>query len=220
MPYTDEIPMIMERKNGEPEHVNKLSVGFGLMPQQNMLKSKKAGRPIFEDIVHIQILVPGDSKSLILRPATRKDYEDYPQAYAKFKSNEAVAQQGTPIEHWPQITRGEALSLKAAGIPTVEHLAEVDDANLGRLGANARDYRTKARAYINAAKGTAEAAAMALRNADLERKLSEMQMQFAQLAAQVAASQQAQAGAAAPETEPPKRRGRPPAAQAEQQSAA
>lgn len=212
MSYTDEIPMMLERKNGEPEHVNKLSVGFGLLPLQNPLKSKKAGRPIFEDIVHVQILVPGDSKSLILRPANRKDQDDYPQAYAKFKSNEAVAQQGTPIEHWPQITRGEALSLKAAGVPTVEHLAEVDDGNLGKLGSNARDYRTKAKAYINAAKGTAEAAAMALRNSELEQKLVAQQAQYAQLAQMVAALQ-AQQAAAAPEGDAPARRGRKPAAE-------
>ena len=201
MSYTDEIPMMLERKNGEPEHINKLSVGFGLLPLQNPRTSKKAGRPMFDDVVHVQILVPGDSKSLILRPATRKDEEDYPLAFARFKSNEAIAQSGTPIEHWPQLTRGEALSLKSAGLRTVEELAEVHDGNLGKLGSNAREYRTKARAYVNNAANSAAAAEMAMRNSELERRLVSQQEQYNQLAALVASLQAQQAVAGAPEAE-------------------
>jgi len=212
MSFSDEIPMMLERKNGEPEFVNKLSVGFGLLPLQDPRESRKAGRPIFKDVVHVQIMVPGDSKSLILRPAVKKDHEDYPMAYAKFKSNEAIAQQGTPIELWAQITRGEALSLKSAGIRTVEELAEVHDGNLGKLGASAREFRTKARAFVNTAANTAAAAEMAMRNHELEQKNASLEERYKQLAAQVSGLLAAQA-AGGQDGEAPARRGRRPAAE-------
>jgi hypothetical protein len=193
----DDIPLMLERKNGEPEYVNQLKVGFGLMPIEDKAESRKAGRPIFKDVEHIEILVPGDVKSRILRPASAKDRADFPRAYAAFKSQQVVAQQGTPIELWPQVTRGEALSLKAAGISTVEDLAEVHDGNLQKLGYGIREMRAKARAYVNQAKDTAAVQEMAVRNQDLEQRLADQQRQITELAA-MAAAWKAQADAAAP----------------------
>src|SRR5262245_56881800 len=78
MSYNDEIRMMLERKAGEPEHVNKLKVGFGMLPIEDRRASKLAGRPIFRDVEHIQVMVPGDTKSMILRPSNKKDQLDYP----------------------------------------------------------------------------------------------------------------------------------------------
>jgi hypothetical protein len=130
----DDVVMSLEREAGMPEHVNQVGVGFCLHPLEDTAKSEEAGRPIYKDVEYIQIIIPGDRESVVFQPATADHKRRFPVAYARFKAQEAVAIVGTPIEAWPAITRALALTLKAAGIPTVEAMAEVGDGNLDRLG--------------------------------------------------------------------------------------
>lgn len=156
----DDVVMIMEREAGMPENVPQVGVGFCLYPLKNEAESEKAGREIFKDVEFVRIQVPGDRESIYFQPATAKHRQRFPTAYRAFKEQNAVAQQGTPIEHWPAIGRGMALTFKAAGIPTVEALTEVHDGNLDKLGNEAREWRAKARGYV--ANATSSAAAQKL----------------------------------------------------------
>lgn len=179
----DEIPLMIEREAGAPEHVAAIAVGFGMLPMQSQRESDKAGHPVFVDKEFFSARVPGDKNTHSLRISTDKDRQRFPRAYAAFKERATTPIQGMPIEQWPQITRGQALTLKAMHIHTVESLAEVHDGHIDKLGQNARELRTKAKAFLELAKNTAVEQKHAAENQQLKDQIAEMQRQIAELGA-------------------------------------
>lgn len=133
----------------------------GVVPQffktavENPAKSKKEGRPIFDEVEMVRVFFAGDKNQ---RPCFVVDDEHrkrWPKEYEAFKKGEEFAASGTPLEKWPQMTTAKVAELKALGIFSVENLAEVPDGNLGALGMGAREWREKARAFIKLGKDTA-----------------------------------------------------------------
>lgn len=181
----DDIPLILERESGAPEHISAIAVGFGLMPIEDKSASDKAGHPVFVDREFFSARVPGDKNTHSLRLSTKKDRERFPRAYAAFKQRDTVPIDGMPIEQWPQITRAQALTLRAAGVHTVESMAEVHDGNIEKLGQNARELRSKAKTYVALAKDTAEAQRLAADNERKDTEMTELRRQIADLAARL-----------------------------------
>lgn len=181
----DEIPLMMEREAGAPEHVAAIAVGFGMVPMEDTKESSKAGHPVFKDREFFKGVVPGDKNTVSLRLANDKDRLRFPKAYAAFKQRETVPIQGMPVEEWPQITRAQAMTFKAMHIFTVEALAEVHDGHIDKLGQNARELRTKAKAFLATAKDTAAAQKIAAENDKLKEQITELQRQMADLASRV-----------------------------------
>lgn len=180
-----EIPMMMEREFGQPEHVPQVGVGFGMVPEQSKKKSE-AGYPVYKDVEYVQIVIPGDKNSLYRQPATDQHKKRFPMAYAAFLAREKKpVLEGMPIEQWPQVTRSEALTLKAANIPTVEALAAVHDGHVDKLGQQGREWRAKAQAFIALAKDTAAGQKIAAENEDLKNQMADMQRQIKDLAGQL-----------------------------------
>jgi hypothetical protein len=184
----DEIPMTLEREAGMAPHVPMVGVGFCLHPIEDDKASADAGRPIFKDVEFVRIIVPGDKNSTVFQPATEAHRNRFPLAYAAFQRQAATPVEGTPLEHWPAITRALAMTYKAANIPTVEALAEVHDGNLKGLGPDARQWREKARAYVAQAADAAAAQKLAVVNQELRDQLADQQRQINDLAARLQAS--------------------------------
>ena len=185
MHIDEEIPLILERAADEPEHVPAIGVGFGMRAVKDNAASKKAGYPIFTEREYISLRVPGDKNTHSLRVSNEKDRERYPRAYAAFKSRNATVTQGFPVEQWPQLTRGEALTLKAMAIHTVEALAEVHDGNIEKLGQKGRELRAKAKAFLAQAQNTAEAQRVADENRKKDEEMAELRRQIADLASKL-----------------------------------
>ncbi len=181
----DEIPLILERASDEPENVPAIAVGFGLRAVQDKVASERDGYPVFKEREYVSLRVPGDKNTHSFRPSKEKDRERYPKAYAAFKNRNSTVTVGFPIEQWPQITRGEALTLKAMSIHSVESLAEVHDGHIEKLGHSGRQWRTKAKAFLAQAKDTAEAQRLADENRKKDEQMADMQRQIKDLAAQL-----------------------------------
>jgi len=181
----DEIPLMLEREAGAPEYVSAIAVGFGLMPLESKRKSAEAGHPVFEDRLFFKGVIPGDKNQISIRIANQKDFDRFPRAYAAFKQRETTPIQGMPIEEWPQIARSQALTFKAMHIFTVESLAEVHDGHIDKLGQNARELRTKAKAFLAQAKDSAAAQKIAAENDALKMQLADMQRQINDLGGRV-----------------------------------
>jgi hypothetical protein len=181
----DEIPLILERASDEPENVPAIAVGFGLRAVQDKGASERDGYPVFKEREYVSLRVPGDKNTHSFRPSKEKDRERYPKAYAAFKNRNSTVTTGFPIEHWPQITRGEALTLKAMSIHSVESLAEVHDGHIEKLGHSGRQWRTKAKAFLAQAKDTAEAQRLATENERKDAEMAELRRQIADLAAKL-----------------------------------
>jgi hypothetical protein len=158
----------------------------------NETKSKEAGRPIFDEHELVEFLIPGDRLTRPVALANERPNgagptyaELYPEEYAAFKRGEQRAASGTPLEQWPnpRMTKARVAELKAVNIFSVEDVAGLSDAQLQGIGIGAREMRTDAQAYIEAAKSGAANAAAAAENADLRGQLAAMQEQIAKLMA-------------------------------------
>lgn len=115
-------------------------------------KSDQAGVPIFVDEDYIRIMFPGDKTKIIDRPVKDEDKYRFERHWRQYQETGAVVQEGTPITEWAPITKGEAMTLKASGIHTVQQLAAMSDHGLNVI-LGARELREKAKAHIAASTG-------------------------------------------------------------------
>lgn len=181
--FDDNCPMIMERELGLPEHVPQVMVGFCVEATEDRKKTAAAGYPVFTEREFCKIIIPGDKQSLYYQPATDEKRRKFPRAYQAFKTRETQPiVEGMPIGEWPQITRAQAMTFRAANIHTVEALAAVHDGNIDKIGSNARDLRTKAQAFLAVAKDSAAAQKLATENQHLRDQMAAMQEQINTLA--------------------------------------
>lgn len=161
-----------------PQAESHLFVQFYTDAVELKAESEKQGRPIFKDMPFVRIIVPGDTNNIIERVADETDKHRFPNAWAKYQNSEAKANEGTPLEQWPQITRSLLKECKYFEIHTVEALSNISDAHVAKLGMGFGDLRTKAKAWLEAAAGTAQITAQAAENAQLKQMLADLQAQI------------------------------------------
>jgi hypothetical protein len=149
---------------------------FFLMPIKDELASKKAGRPIFNDVEVCEVRFSGNREKVIHAPAhevfkQERDIEGnvtdityaiaYNEQYRAFKAGDAQTLRGTPTSELPFLTASKRLELKALNIHTAEALAALDGANLKMLGMGGRELKVQAQTYLENAKGSADVVQMA-----------------------------------------------------------
>lgn len=144
----------------------KLMVNFYVRAVQNTFKSAQEGRPIFDEVEFVRIIIPGDTKTLIDTKVNAEHRARFAEMYDRFKKGLAQATSGTPLEVWPQMTVGQVAELKAMHISTVEQLADLPDALAQRI-MGSHQLRQKAQAFLDAAAGDAKNSKMA---AELEKR--------------------------------------------------
>lgn len=151
-----------------------------------------AGRGVFTDMEFIQKRIPGDLSQVVQRRVRESDRREYPDKYRRFKSGQAQATTGTPLDKWPGLLKSQVLELNYFGVKTVEQLAQVSDDNLSRIGpyVNARQ---KAKDWIATARGNAPIdglrAEIARRDNDIEtlkKALTQQGEKLAELSAKQA----------------------------------
>lgn len=106
------------------------------------------------------------------------------RAYEAWKNGQDVPVDGTPLEAWPGVSRGQVATLRLLNVRTVEELAEVNDATMDRIGLGSRKLRDAAVAFVAArADGSAAVAAKLAaaeeKNRQLEERLAELEARFA-----------------------------------------
>lgn len=187
-----------------------LHVEFFNDTMENPTKSRKEGRPIFEDVEMVKIQIVGDPKSTLYAPAhsssKRHPETGMPWTYAQqfsehyryFKDNaDQQSAAGTPLTDVPWLTAAQRAELKALKIYTVDGLAMLDGTMLQRIGMGGRELKNKAQAWLDAAAGHAVESRMAEELAARDAIIASMQEELKLLSAGKAA-----ATAAEPEREP------------------
>ncbi len=166
---------------------------FKTMAVQNDAKSKKAGRPIFDDVEMVEVRIAGDRHFNPCFPAHSFWQRDengfdityamrWPDQYRRFKENSSQSASGTPLEELPFITQAKRSELKALSIYTAEALSALDGKNLKTLGIGGRELKDQATAYLNKAAGSADVVRLAAENADMKAQIETLRQQM--LAAQ------------------------------------
>ena len=150
----------------------------------NPVKSKAAGRPIYDDLEVCEIRMAGERNYAPVVPAhsmwQRVDGEEvtyamrWPEEYARFKEGREQVASGTPLSEMPFLTEANRHELRALKVYTAEALASLDGKNLSALGAFGREWKNAAAAYLDrAGGGAAQVAALTAQIEELKARLSE-----------------------------------------------
>lgn len=120
-------------------------------------------------------------------PLQNPVWEAIQPAYVRWKAGQDFVEDGTALEAWPGLAKGQTKVLRAAQIRTVEDLAAITDRDLGNIRLpDARKLRDRAQLFIANQQGVAELdQALAGRDA----KTAALEAELAELKAFVAAQQ-------------------------------
>lgn len=118
---------------------------------KNTFRSEQEGRPVYDDIEMVKLLIPGDKNSSPVKRVDDEDRERYPKQYAAFKAGIEAPTEGTPLAEWPPIQKSQVLEFAYFNIKTVEHLAQIHDGQLQNLPMGSRALREQAKAYLDIA---------------------------------------------------------------------
>jgi hypothetical protein len=133
----------------------------------NRGKSAAEGRPIFDDMVVVDIRYPG-SPNYGTYPAAQMSHwiddpytgeqralsyaERFPRQYQQFLEHAEQTKSGTPLDFAGFLTEGKRSELRAQNIYTIEVLAAIEGTELKNLGPGGRDYKNKAQEYLDNSK--------------------------------------------------------------------
>ena len=147
---------------GASEPDQRLYVEFYNHPVHNEFKSTQEGRPIFEDVVFVKIVVPGDNTFNINTPANEGHKARFAMHWARFKNAHDSESRfiGTPLAQWPLMTASAVEELKYMKFFTVEQIASASDSQLNGLGMKAGyaplALRDRAKQFLEVASGEAD----------------------------------------------------------------
>lgn len=120
---------------------------FYMRAVRNPARSEESGRPVFDEIAYVRVLVPGDRNSVVDRRVSEADRERWPRRWAAFVARRERPS-GTPVEHWPYLTVARVAELKALEVFTVEQVAGADEALVERIGDGAPELADRARQFL------------------------------------------------------------------------
>jgi hypothetical protein len=170
---------------------------FYIRPLQNAFKTAQEGRPIFDDVEYVEVIIPGDRNAVVDERVKDEHRQRWPRQYQNFKDGREMAQDGTPLEEWPGVTRSQVEELKHFNVRTVEVLAALDDSGLQRavpMGGYA--LRDKAKRFLELAAGSAPADALAAERERDRATMEAMKEQMAAMAAEIDRLRAASSGGA------------------------
>ena len=132
-------------------------------------KSDLTKRSVYDDVEMVEIIVPGDNRSIVCERVKDEHRYRWPDAYRAFKEGREAPLEGTPCSEWAYLSPAQIATFAAANIKTVEDIANCSDANLPALGSTgARDLRERAKHFLKATEGAAPLAELQSRVNALE----------------------------------------------------
>lgn len=152
---------------------------------QNNFKSAQEGRPIYEEYDFVRIMTPGDTKTAIYRRANEQDKARFPKAWGLYERGLQEVLEGTPLDQWNGISKSQVKELQYVNVRTVEQFVSVSDANIQKLGPGYQQLQSRAKQYLDAAKGEAQATAAARENEQLREEMALLKEQIEALKAQL-----------------------------------
>jgi hypothetical protein len=179
------------------------------MPNQE--KSEKAGSPVYEPVVYVEIIAPGNDKEIVNRRVKESDKDRWPAQWRRFEAgDEKVEFDGLPVTEWPQINNALARTLHEAKVYTVEQLAEVADVNLQTLGPGMVGLKVKAIAWTKLKNKETNVTKVRTELKESQGEIKELREMVEALKAQITLFQlHADETPVEPEKPAPKKRGRP-----------
>ncbi len=132
---------------------NQLLVKFFKHPQISKYKSTEAGRPIFEDVIMIEVLQPGE-KDAVRVLADEFHQHRFARQWENFQKGNEQAIVGTPLNLLFPNEPSTILTLNSFNIFTVDQLASISDTAMTQLPMG-RALSDRAKRYLETANGGA-----------------------------------------------------------------
>lgn len=167
MNYEDNVEDFQSREKAD----NRTYVRFYMDAVQDQEASTKEGRPIYKDMEFVEIIVPGDSKDVVVHRVSDLDRRRFARQYELFKQGQADQLIGTPLKEVTWIPRSQVEELRFFKILTVEQLAQVNDNACTRIP-GLYDLRRRAIAFVDAAAAAAPMLALEEANKKLENEVA------------------------------------------------
>jgi len=167
--------------------------------ERNDRASIAEGRAIFDTVLFVDVITPGQKsstprfeiertwsehskKALGIMNDTKRSYKynEYAEQIERFKRDEkGVDLGGTPLKMWPRIDRGLASTLMSVNVHTVEALAALPDIHLDVIGMGGRELREQAKAFLATAAGSIDVSVMTDKISSLETENTRMRADVA-----------------------------------------
>lgn len=159
-----------------------LHVRFFIEAVEQTAQSIRAGRRVWADTEHMEIMVPGDKTNIIKRLVFDMDRERFPAQYARFKQGLADQTVGTKLSELSSLTMSKVKEYEFFNIRTVEQLASAADGSsvaTGMMGFNSD--KAKAVAFLEAALGAAPLAELKAQQAESAATIEGLRTQLADM---------------------------------------
>ena len=172
----------IDPQTGVVQQPDRRMARFETVQFPNAVRSREAGRPIFEPRTVVFVRHPGerDETSVI---ATEAHQYEFPRQWAAFEAGKKADPEGTPLSILFPSDPHIVTSLRALHIFTVEMLAECGEEGLRRIGMGARDYQARAQRFMEAAAKTAPLHQMDAKLRERDDEIAVLKEQVAMLAA-------------------------------------
>jgi hypothetical protein len=175
-------------------------VKFELRPTEDRTQTSPDGTCQMVDVAWAIVRAPGAKDSLEKKAddwlaqlsAYAKDGRvppswpsEYREAFALWRKGEEMPLNGTPIKTWPPLSPSQRANVLAAGLLTVEDLAQANDESRGKIGMGGHAIQQMAQNWLRESKdagATAKALAAAqVLNEELRSTVANQSEQIAQL---------------------------------------
>lgn len=150
-------------------------------------QSKQDGRPIYEQRDFVRVIQPGE-RDKMEREVREDDKHRWPRQWAAYQAQQQQVPDGTPIEVLFPGAPHEVAMLKALHVHTVEMLASMSEAGIGRLGLGGRTKVDRAKKFLDAAASMAGANKLQAELEQAQAEIGALKAQMEQLIAAAAAS--------------------------------
>lgn len=161
----------------------RLLVRFFHHPQIGKFESDAAGRPIYHDVLMIEVIQPGEKESV---KVLANDWHKmrFPKQWDAFQKGIQAERHGTRLDHLFPSEPAQIKSLEAMNVYTVEELASISDTSIGNIPMG-RQLVDRARAYLaSASSGVA--------HHQSQREIEDLKAQVAALTEKLAMSPEPQ----------------------------
>jgi hypothetical protein len=153
-------------------------------------ESAAKGSPVYKEREMVEILIPGDRKSISNQIVGERHRMRWPREYAAFKAGQEAPLEGTPVSELPGIGRAQAEELSHHHVKTIEALAGLPDELLNKVvSMGGFALRDKARRWLEVAAGEAPTEKLAAENRAQAEKMAVMEREMTELRKAIAAMQ-------------------------------
>lgn len=149
---------------------------------RNEVKSTQLGRPVFDAVEMVRLLIPGDPRNSPVSRVSEEHIARFPGEYKAFRAQEEFSESGTRIDDWSVLTQAQRYSLKAMNLFTVEQIANLSDEQMQNIGMGARQLRDRAKMFLEVSEKGAVPERVAAELEAKDKQVAHLTAQVAQLA--------------------------------------